>query len=495
MVAMRIWDSVVVGTGPAGVAAAEALRGSDVLLLEAGGDARDRTHTSSADYTDDLLKIAPKLRGSDFEDLRSGESVAFIGLEHERSIGLAMSPGGYSTAWGAQLFPFNQRDLDALGDWPISADDLAEAYRWFLSSTNFVGGGESTEPFFGLKGHQDAEPLPLNRLSRDMLARHYGRSDGPLRLEPALVALNRNRESPGFYGSVGEEFGTFSPRGMTTALNRLEAILPDIEVSYRTRVTHFEESRQHVDVHVNKADFGPQVIRTRKLFLALGTIATARIVLERSQQLGRAVPFVEHSPQLLPLFDLFGGNGRQGSERTFPVMVNGYLDTPFGDAMVAVYNPSSAPVKTIANELGVSQASLARFGKSALQRIAVAQIWTQTSWDGRSTMVVDKFGVRVRSLYQVAHPVVALAAKEFRKLGYLAFRYLSKSLGPGWGFHWAGTLPMRENPREFETFPDGRLWNSQRVFSVDGSVLPSLPSKNHSLTIMANAYRVAKATR
>ena len=492
---MRIWESVVVGTGPAGVSAAEGLAGSDVLLLEAGKNPKDRSLTFSADYSDDLLSAAPKLRGGDFQDLRSDENVVFLGNGLKRHLGLAVSPGGFSTAWGAQLFPFNQGDLDALGDWPISVNDLAEAYQWFLSTIDFVGGGDSTKEFFGLKGDSDVAPLPLNPLSKEMLARIHAGNDGLLRLDPALVALNRRTDSPDFYRAIGEEFGTFSPRGMTTALNRLERMVPDVAVSYRSRVVHFEENRDHVDVYLDRVGRGLKVIRTKKLFLALGTVATARLVLENMNQLGRPVPFVEHSPHLLPLFDAFGPGGRSGVQKTFPVMANGYLDTPSGDAMVAIYNPGSAPLKTIANEFGLSEAFVGKYGLALLQRIAVAQIWTKTSWDGESTMVVNKNGVQVRSSYRVASPVVGLAAKEFRKLGYLAFRFASKSLGPGWGFHWAGTLPMREKPEKFETFPDGRLWNSERVFSVDGSVFPSLPSKNHSLTIMANAYRVAKAAR
>lgn len=62
---------------------------------------------------------------------------------------------------------------------------------------------------------------------------------------------------------------------------------------------------------------------------------------------------------------------------------------------------------------------------------------------------------------------------------------------PGWGFHYAGCLPMREHPAAYETHIDGRLWDSKRVRVIDGSVLPSLPAKNHALTMMANAARIA----
>ena len=51
---------------------------------------------------------------------------------------------------------------------------------------------------------------------------------------------------------------------------------------------------------------------------------------------------------------------------------------------------------------------------------------------------------------------------------------------------------MKIKPEEFETFTDGRLWNSERIRVADASVLPSLAAKNHSLTMMANAARIAK---
>jgi choline dehydrogenase-like flavoprotein len=78
-----------------------------------------------------------------------------------------------------------------------------------------------------------------------------------------------------------------------------------------------------------------------------------------------------------------------------------------------------------------------------------------------------------------------------RKLGGWGFRGLVSETIPGNGFHHVGCLPMRSNPGPYQTHKDGRLWGHKRVRIIDGSVLPSLPAKNHSLTIMANAARIA----
>jgi len=80
--AMTIWVSVVVGSGPAGVAAIEALLESKVLLIEAGKDRKVRKPSLFADFRDGLFPFAPKLRGLDFQDLSRGDSISFSGGHH-----------------------------------------------------------------------------------------------------------------------------------------------------------------------------------------------------------------------------------------------------------------------------------------------------------------------------------------------------------------------------------------------------------------------------
>ena len=51
---------------------------------------------------------------------------------------------------------------------------------------------------------------------------------------------------------------------------------------------------------------------------------------------------------------------------------------------------------------------------------------------------------------------------------------------------------MREHPGPFETAPDGLLHGTARVYAADGAAFTALSAKNLSLTIMANAMRVAE---
>jgi choline dehydrogenase-like flavoprotein len=62
---------------------------------------------------------------------------------------------------------------------------------------------------------------------------------------------------------------------------------------------------------------------------------------------------------------------------------------------------------------------------------------------------------------------------------------------PGADIHYAGTIPMRERPAAHESSSDGEVGGLPGVYVVDGAALSALPAKSHTLTIMANADRIA----
>jgi choline dehydrogenase-like flavoprotein len=57
--------------------------------------------------------------------------------------------------------------------------------------------------------------------------------------------------------------------------------------------------------------------------------------------------------------------------------------------------------------------------------------------------------------------------------------------------HYAGTLPMHVAPGPGETSVNGEVAGMPGVFVVDGAALPTLPTKSHTLALMANAHRIA----
>ncbi|HTV88910.1 MAG TPA: GMC family oxidoreductase [Stellaceae bacterium] len=57
--------------------------------------------------------------------------------------------------------------------------------------------------------------------------------------------------------------------------------------------------------------------------------------------------------------------------------------------------------------------------------------------------------------------------------------------------HLAGTCRMGTHPRDSVTDPDGRTWDVRNLWVCDGSLFPTTGAVNPSLTIQANACRIA----
>ena len=82
--------------------------------------------------------------------------------------------------------------------------------------------------------------------------------------------------------------------------------------------------------------------------------------------------------------------------------------------------------------------------------------------------------------------------KVFRKLNLFSHKSLIQRPPNGNSFHYAATLPMREKPNEFETDKNGKLFKHENIYIIDAANFSDLPSKNFTLTIMANAFRIGQ---
>ena len=67
---------------------------------------------------------------------------------------------------------------------------------------------------------------------------------------------------------------------------------------------------------------------------------------------------------------------------------------------------------------------------------------------------------------------------------------------PGKSYHWGGVFPHRAGASEstFSSDSLGRVRPWRRVHLVDASVFPSIPATTFTLTVMANAHRIAASS-
>jgi choline dehydrogenase-like flavoprotein len=78
-----------------------------------------------------------------------------------------------------------------------------------------------------------------------------------------------------------------------------------------------------------------------------------------------------------------------------------------------------------------------------------------------------------------------------RLVGILALSPLAESADVGRGYHSGASIPMSRSPMGWQSDTLGRPRGLKRIHVADASVLPEIPSGPVTLTIMANAHRIA----
>jgi choline dehydrogenase-like flavoprotein len=88
---------------------------------------------------------------------------------------------------------------------------------------------------------------------------------------------------------------------------------------------------------------------------------------------------------------------------------------------------------------------------------------------------------------------IARARRALWQLGCLVLPGMVHVRPMGASVHYAGTLPMTADAAALTATPDGRSRDVANLWLVDGATFPFLPAKNITLTLMANAVRIAEA--
>lgn len=519
-------DLTVIGSGPAGVAAALTLlnRGHSVTMLDAGvrlPEDRDALVSQMRllepeQWTQDqkgALKQGmesgldgiplKRLYGSDFpyQDVDKFVGLTYDGADMTMSLAMA----GLSNVWGAAVLPFTDAEID---DWPISIADLEPYYRQVLSFMPLAGRSDSlaenlplySDHLNSLKLSLQAEAFlrDLDR-SRDSLSRK-GITFGCSRL--AIQTDSTDDQHDCTYCGMCLYGCPYDLIYSTAHTLRLMCENPDFTYISEVIVDRLSESADEVQIHARNRLTGEDLaFSARRVFVGCGVIGTTKILLESLDAFDRPVMMKDSQYFLVPLLRLKGVPGVVDEQlHTLTQLCMELRDPAISprDIHISVYSHSDLFESVVRDALG-PLGKLKPLVQALLGRILVCGGYLHSDDSPSIEMTLYRGAPPTMNLAAVANPRMREVVREVvKKLmscawefrGFPAFPALRTGM-PGRGYHAGGTFPMVSEPGEFECDTLGRPNGLSRVHAVDSTTFPSIPATNITLTVMANACRIA----
>jgi hypothetical protein len=506
-----MFDVIIAGSGPSAISALSGLpKSAKILILDVaslngkqdGGPQKTEESRAYRDaqsllgsefeYLSDLraeFPSHPKLRSPATKSVSTSGRVAHVFLQNGTEVArlnAAAIQGGFSRVWGAQLYRYSQGDLDNAGSWPILSSDLTQDYDYLEKLIIDLGYDLEINDFNGNRTlAANAQRLfERTRNPRSSLSAYMSRI--------AVSYPKYARENTNVVANL--DFFRLHSDSVFTAKTLFEAekVGRDVSVLGGLALEGWSEVGDSVKVFCKGIDGIKAELDARNLILACGTLETSALVLDHYNLQDAELPFLDHPPFLVPVFSP-STLLTKSPKHTFPIQFGLNLKAKPHELAATFYSPlgmlKSDLVSFFPLDLRLANASI----PILLPSLGILQVW-ETSGNAKE----NKFRLRADGSIEIIYKApkrsrnLKLLAKGLRRLGFVSFAFLTSKPVPGWGFHYVGTLPMSKNPQALQTHVDGRLWDSQRVYVVDGSALPSLPALNHSLTMMANARRIAR---
>jgi choline dehydrogenase-like flavoprotein len=498
-------DFVVIGSGPAGVSAALPLveAGRRVIMLDGGSDRDPQPATPWQRMLGGDLEsltpddgLSPKMRAPEARRLL-GAFARHAQIEEEKFIAVgALGRGGLSRIWGAFVCELDDDDLRA---WPITGFDLRPSYDAVASRIGVSGSGEDDmAAFYGRSGALLAPP-PLGPAAAALLRRYQAaRPDPDFALGAARNALlTENRwQRQACDLNLGCLWGC--PRGAIYDARQDIALL--------RQHGHFA-LRDATAERLARADGGWEVVttdggsvRAPRVVVAAGTLGSLHLVaplIASATDLRILNSPVIAMPLLVPR--RLGGKAPASGHSLAQLGFRLSCSAAPGDYVSgAIYEMSGLPPSSFAARMPLGRRAATEIFRALAPALVVATIYFPGRYSANTvTLRPSAQGPRIAVRGGVAPEFDAVARTVRRRLTGIWRRLGAHPLPgatlatAGTDAHLGGVFPMGGGTPH-GTNAWGELDGLPGLHLVDGAVLPSIPSKFTTLTVMANADRIAR---
>jgi choline dehydrogenase-like flavoprotein len=514
---------LVVGSGPAGIAAAVALvgQGHAVIMLDVGdeldaekskrvtGMSQQRVEDWDAADLNDISGTRGRTADAVHSKQSYGSSYSFaseevgprVAWQGTRGFHHSHARGGLSNIWGAAMLPCRSEDIT---DWPISLRELEPHYRAvmeFVPCTASSGSLEDILPRYGSPGRELEMCAQARDVEDHLIASQTTLERRGIRFGKSRLAIHTGCQHCSLCLSG-------CPYGLIWSANHtLRDLLATGLLTYRKRhlVTSFRHEGDHVIVTGTRLDDDTTFsLQASRLFLAAGVLPTASIVLESKAAYGTKLHLHDSQYYIYPLLKWRANEGVEMERMHTSAQLFVEMETPSispHGIHLQLYGYSAFLREELERTFLRLPLRNRFFRRHFLGRLMIAQGFLHSRHSGTIALQLIR-GADGRNRLDCESTRGWITLWKVLQVGWKLLRCtpLTRLLplvpgvqipSPGTSNHSGGSLPMRKLPDEFETDTLGRLPGYPRVHIVDASILPSIPATTITLTLMANSHRIA----
>jgi ferredoxin len=524
-----VTTALIVGTGPAAAGAALALsrrEDLEITVIDIGlrleTDRQlvvDRLASSrSGEWRDPLVDVVseqpvdsgthgvPEKRsyGSDYPFRNIGQLDGLTAADDATTSLISPAYGGFSNVWGAQLMPFT---ASAFESWPLSAEQMRPHYEAILDHLPFAGEIDDLARDFPLMRQPAALPQlsPRSRSVLDAYDRHRATLNRKgITLGKARLAFNAADCVRCSLCMTGCPYGL-----IYSAAQTFDALRCSNRVTHHSGLMVLKVGEEHHRAFAIAKEIATGRIHrfeADRVYVACGAMGSTRLVANSLELFDLDLAMVESQQFVLPMLSRRPSPDPRGESDFTLNQFN----------MLVALNGSSADMSqlhfyTFNPAFVTAMPSLLRGGmaEAALLRRLTAVLGYFPSWRSPGLRVrVHKppNGESLPDLHisrdasppgrnRMLRTVIKRLSQAAPLLDLWPVLPMLRLAAGGKSYHLGGSFPHASDgtsARRSDLL--GRIEPWRRIHLVDASVFPNVPAMTFTLTIMANAHRIAAET-
>lgn len=423
--------------------------------------------------------------------------------------------GGLGQAWTAGSYPFSEGELDA---WPFGWDTMEPAYSEVARRIGISGSTDDDLSRFMPAHDGIMAPIAMDAHSAQLLAAYTRKREKvnaahDMYLGRARIAsLSRpHADRPGcslcgrcLWGCPTQSIYTPS---ITLDLCRRH---PDFSYVSGVRVDRFayDDANRVTRVVARKLDGGESVeLEVGTLILAAGALGSSRILLQSLHHAGVRAELgglMDNRQVLMPFVNL-ARVGAAFDDRSYQynqLAIGAPGAQPFDYVHGLLTTLTTALIHPVAQTLPIGMQAATGLFRNLHGALGLANInfpdvrrednrvGLETLADGRTRLLISY--APASDEQSRLKPAIAKFRSFLLDLGCLAPPPMTRMRPMGASVHYAGLTPMTDAGGDYTTDRTGRCRPFENLVMADGATFPSLPAKNLTFTLMANATRIVR---